>query len=42
VILANWLASRYVASVGFGYVAPAGVFAIGAVLGATGSSNSQG
>ena len=32
VILANWLASRYVASVGFGYVAPAGVFAIGAVL----------
>jgi uncharacterized PurR-regulated membrane protein YhhQ (DUF165 family) len=32
VILANWLASKYVASVGFGYVAPAGVFAIGAVL----------
>lgn len=32
VILANWLASAYVASVGFGYAAPAGVFAIGAVL----------
>jgi uncharacterized PurR-regulated membrane protein YhhQ (DUF165 family) len=32
VVLANWLASRYIASVGFGYVAPAGVFAIGAVL----------
>jgi queuosine precursor transporter len=32
VILANWLASKYVVSVGFGYVAPAGVFAIGAVL----------
>jgi uncharacterized PurR-regulated membrane protein YhhQ (DUF165 family) len=32
VILANWLASRYVVSVGFGRVAPAGVFCIGAVL----------
>jgi len=32
VILANWLASRYVVSVGFGLVAPAGVFCIGAVL----------
>ena len=31
-ILANWLASEYVVSVGFGYRAPAGVFAIGAVL----------
>jgi uncharacterized PurR-regulated membrane protein YhhQ (DUF165 family) len=31
-ILANWLASRYVVSVGFGRVAPAGVFCIGAVL----------
>ena len=31
-ILANWLASKYVVSVGFGYEAPAGVFAIGAVL----------
>jgi uncharacterized PurR-regulated membrane protein YhhQ (DUF165 family) len=32
VILANWLASRYVVSVGFGRMAPAGVFCIGAVL----------
>lgn len=32
VILANWLASKYVVSVGFGYLAPAGVFAIGVVL----------
>ena len=32
VVLANWLASRYVLSVGFGRVAPAGVFCIGAVL----------
>src|SRR5579864_7783381 len=32
VILANWLASRYTVSVGFGRVAPAGVFCIGAVL----------
>jgi uncharacterized PurR-regulated membrane protein YhhQ (DUF165 family) len=32
VILANWLASKYVVSVGFGRVAPAGVFCIGAVL----------
>lgn len=32
VILANWLASKYVISVGFGRVAPAGVFCIGAVL----------
>jgi queuosine precursor transporter len=32
VILANWLASRYVVSVGFGRVAPAGVFCIGGVL----------
>jgi hypothetical protein len=31
-ILANWLASRYVVSVGFGRTAPAGVFCIGAVL----------
>lgn len=31
-ILANWLASRYVVSVGFGRIAPAGVFCIGAVL----------
>jgi uncharacterized PurR-regulated membrane protein YhhQ (DUF165 family) len=31
-VLANWLASRYVWSVGFGYVAPGGVFAIGGVL----------
>jgi len=31
-ILANWLAATYVVHVGFGYVAPAGVFAIGAVL----------
>ena len=32
VLLANWLASRYVVSVGFGRVAPAGVFCIGGVL----------
>lgn len=32
VILANWLASRYVVSVGFGRLAPAGVFCIGGVL----------
>jgi len=32
VILANWLASRYIVSVGFGRVAPAGVFCIGGVL----------
>ena len=32
VILANWLASRYVVSVGFGKKAPAGVFCIGGVL----------
>jgi queuosine precursor transporter len=32
VILANWLASRYVVSVGFGRVAPAGVYCIGGVL----------
>jgi len=32
VILANWLASRYVVSVGFGKLAPAGVFCIGGVL----------
>jgi uncharacterized PurR-regulated membrane protein YhhQ (DUF165 family) len=32
VILANWLASKYVVSVGWGYKAPAGVFCIGAVL----------
>jgi uncharacterized PurR-regulated membrane protein YhhQ (DUF165 family) len=32
VILANWLASRYVVSVGFGRSAPAGVFCIGGVL----------
>ena len=32
VMLANWLASRYVVSVGFGRVAPAGVFCIGGVL----------
>jgi queuosine precursor transporter len=31
-VLANWLASKYVWPVGFGYVAPGGVFAIGAVL----------
>lgn len=31
-IVANWLASKYVWPVGFGYVAPGGVFAIGAVL----------
>lgn len=32
VILANWLASKYVVSVGFARMAPAGVFCIGAVL----------
>jgi queuosine precursor transporter len=32
VVSANWLASKYVVSVGFGYLAPAGVFAIGGVL----------
>jgi queuosine precursor transporter len=32
VVLANWLAATYVVDVGFGYKAPAGVFAIGAVL----------
>src|SRR5919198_3929740 len=32
VILANWLASRFVVSVGFGKRAPAGVFCIGGVL----------
>ena len=32
VIMANWLASRYVVSVGFGKLAPAGVFCIGGVL----------
>jgi uncharacterized PurR-regulated membrane protein YhhQ (DUF165 family) len=32
VVLANWLASRYVISVGFGRVAPAGVLCIGGVL----------
>src|SRR5213596_1930268 len=32
VVLANWLASRYVISVGFARVAPAGVFCIGGVL----------
>jgi uncharacterized PurR-regulated membrane protein YhhQ (DUF165 family) len=32
VVLANWLASAYIVEVGFGYVAPAGVFAIGTVL----------
>lgn len=32
VVLANWLASRFVVSVGFGREAPAGVFCIGAVL----------
>jgi len=31
-VLANWLAARYVWPVGFGYVAPGGVFAVGAVL----------
>jgi|SRR5947209_1497166 len=31
-VLANWLASRYTWSVGFGYVAPGGVYAIGAIL----------
>ncbi len=32
VVLANWLASAYIVSVGFGRVAPAGVFCIGGVL----------
>ena len=32
VVLANWLASRFVVSVGFGRLAPAGVFCIGGVL----------
>ena len=32
VVLANWLASRFVVSVGLGRIAPAGVFCIGAVL----------
>jgi uncharacterized PurR-regulated membrane protein YhhQ (DUF165 family) len=32
VILANWLASKYIVSVGFGKMAPAGVFCIGGVL----------
>jgi queuosine precursor transporter len=32
VVLANWLAATYIVDVGFGYQAPAGVFAIGAVL----------
>jgi uncharacterized PurR-regulated membrane protein YhhQ (DUF165 family) len=32
VVLANWLASRYIVSVGFGRTAPAGVFCIGGVL----------
>jgi len=32
VVLANWLASRYLVSVGFGRMAPAGVFCIGGVL----------
>ena len=32
VVLANWLASRYVVSIGFGRMAPAGVFCIGGVL----------
>ena len=32
VVLANWLAARYVISVGFGRMAPAGVLCIGAVL----------
>lgn len=31
-IIANWLASKYVWPVGFGYLAPGGVFAIGGVL----------
>lgn len=32
VVLANWLASRFTVSVGFGRIAPAGVFCIGGVL----------
>lgn len=32
VVLANWLASRYTVSVGFGLIAPAGVYCIGFVL----------
>jgi hypothetical protein len=31
-VSANWLASKYVVSVGFGYPSPAGVYAIGGVL----------
>lgn len=31
-VAANWLASRYTVNVGFGYAAPAGVWAIGAIL----------
>jgi uncharacterized PurR-regulated membrane protein YhhQ (DUF165 family) len=33
IILANWLASKWIWPVGFGYEAPAGVFAIGLILG---------
>lgn len=33
IVLANWLASKWVWPVGFGYEAPAGVFAIGLILG---------
>ena len=32
VVLANWLAARFTVSVGFGRIAPAGVFCIGGVL----------
>ena len=32
IILANWLASKWIWPVGFGYEAPAGVFAIGLIL----------
>jgi uncharacterized PurR-regulated membrane protein YhhQ (DUF165 family) len=32
VVAANWLASAYIVPVGFGLVAPAGVYAIGGVL----------
>jgi uncharacterized PurR-regulated membrane protein YhhQ (DUF165 family) len=32
VVLANWLASKWIVGVGFGLAAPAGVFCIGAVL----------
>lgn len=31
-VLANWLASKYTVPVGFGYIAPAGVFCIGGAL----------